>query len=219
MALTEQQAVQEGLSATTGGRRWVMPTVAALMATVLIGLVAVVGWAWNYQPMESGNVTGVIGGTGAKVRDIDNYFGMDYRVVRAEPGSTVKVLMSLAVSPEAPAGVTVNSVGSPVPLTGGGMVGFADSADTWSRLQTPSAVDRQAGNLANGPVTLEPGDLLDVTITLTLPQCNVDRTPGGWSSFGNEVPVDYSAFGISHTTDIPLGYALTFGDTPTCPTR
>ena len=219
MARTEQLAVEERSSTTTGRRRWVMPTVAALTTTVVIGLVAIVGWSWSYQPMESGNVGGVIGGTGAEVRDIENYFGTDYRVVRAAPGSTVTVLMSLAVSPDAPAGVTVNSVGSPVPLTGGGMVSFADSADTSSRVQPRSAVDRQAGNLANGPVTLEPGDLLEVTITLTLPQCKVDRTAGGWSSFGNEVPVDYSAFGVSHTTDIPLGYALTFGDTPTCPAR
>jgi hypothetical protein len=83
----------------------------------------------------------------------------------------------------------------------------------------PPPVDREDGDLANGPVTLEPGDLLDVTITLTLPQCSRDLTTGGWSSFGNEVPVDYSAFGVSHTSNMPLGYALTFGDTPNCPAR
>ncbi len=218
MALTEQLAVEEGSSTMTGRRWWVMPTVAALTTTVVIGLVALVGWAWTYQPMESGNVTGVWGGTGAKVRAIENYFGTEYRVVRAAPGSTVTVLMSLAVSPDASAGVTVNSVGSPVPLTSkSSMVSFADSAETSSRLEASSAVDRRAENLANGPVALEPGDLLTVTITLTLPKCSADRTGGGWSSFGNTVPVDYSAFGISHTTNIPLGYAFTFGDSPNCP--
>lgn len=196
-----------------------MPTVAALSATVLVGLVALVGWTWNYQPLESGIFTGVIGGPDAKVQRIDNYFGTEYRVVRAQPGSTVTILMSLDVL-GAPAGVTVNSVGSPVPLTGrGGMVGFADSAETSSRLEASSAAERTAANLANGPVTLQPGDVLEVTITLTLPQCNGDRTAEGWSSFGNEVPVDYSAFGISHTTNIPLGYALSFGATPNCPAR
>jgi hypothetical protein len=127
--------------------------------------------------------------------------------------------MSLYLSPDAPAGVTVNSVGSPAPLTGGTIVGFADSFETTSRLMEPPPVDREDGDLANGPVTLEPGDLLDVTITLTLPQCSRDLTTGGWSSFGNEVPVDYSAFGVSHTSNMPLGYALTFGDTPNCPAR
>ena len=219
MTLTQQLSVDEGSSTKTDRRRWVMPAAAALAATVVIGLVAAVGWVWNYNPLQSGNITGVVGGPGAEVRAIENYFGTEYRVVRAEPSSTVTVLMSLWVSPDAPAGVTVHSVGSPVPLTGGEMVSFADSAETSSRLVEPPPVDRQAGDLANGPVTLEPGDLLDVTITLTLPECNGDRTPGGWSSFGNEVPVDYSAFGISHSTSIPLGYALTFGDTPTCPAR
>jgi hypothetical protein len=219
MTLTEQLSVEEGSSTKPDRRRWVLPTVAALAATVVIGLVAAVSWVWNYQPLESGNIMGVVGGPGAEVRAIENSFGTDYRVVRADPSSTVTVLMSLWISPDAPAGVTVNSVGSPVPLTGGEMVGFADSAETSSRLVEPPPVDRQAGDLANGPVTLEPGDLLNVTITLTLPQCSRDQTPDGWSSFGNEVPVDYSAFGISHTTNIPLGYALTFGDTPTCPAR
>jgi hypothetical protein len=217
MTLTEQLTVNEGSTTTMDRRRWVAPTVTALAATVVIALLAAVSWTWNYQPLESGTIQGVVGGPGAKVRGIENSFGVEHRVVRAEPGSAVRVHMSLDVSPDAPAGVTVNSVGSPVPLTGQGwMVGFADSAEASSRVQGPSSGDGQSGNLADGPVTLEPGDLLDVTITFTLPDCNRDRASGGWSSFGNTVPVDYSAFGISHTTDIPLGYALTLGDTPAC---
>ena len=194
---------------------WLMRTIALLVVAAVIVLVALMGWAWNYQPLISGTYTGVIGGQGAEVRSIQNSFGTEYRVVRAEPGSTVTVLMSLYVSPEAPEGVTVNSVGSPVPLTGGDMVSFADTAETSSRLEG----DRKVENLADGPVSMDPGDLLRVTITLTLPRCDRDRTPGGWSDFGNDVPVNYSAFGISHTTNMPLGYALTFGDTPTCPAR
>jgi hypothetical protein len=219
MTLTDQRAVAEGAPTPTGRDRWVIRTAVAVAATVVVGSVAAVAWAWNYQPLLGGNITGVWGGNGAEVRTIDNYFGTEYRVVRAEQGSTVEVLMSLAVPLDAPAGVTVNSVGSPVPLTGGDMVGFADSAETSSRLERPVGAQRPAGNLANGPVALDPGDVLEVTITLTLPQCNGDETRDGWSSFGNEVPVDYSAFGISHTTNIPLGYALTFGDTPQCPAR
>lgn len=219
MTVTDQLAVKQGTSSSTSGRRWVVPTVASLAAAVVVGLAVLVGWAWNYQPLESGTWTGVVGERGAQVRAVENYFGTDYRIVRAEQGSTVKVLMSLGVDPDAPTGVTVNSVGSPVPLTGGDMVGFADASEASSRLERPVGADRQEGNLANGPVALDPGDLLYVTITLTLPQCNGDGTRDGGSSFGNEVPVDYSAFGASHTTNIPLGYALTFADTPTCPVR
>ena len=220
MTVTKPLGMKEVVSTPTRRRAWAKPVVAILAVTLALGLVAVAGWMWTYQPMSSGNMSGVSGGPGANVREIDNYWGSDYRVVRAEPGSTVTVTMSLAVGADAPAGVTVNSVGSPVPLTGGDMVGFADSAETSSQLVDTPAEDRDGGNLADGPVRLEPGDMLQVNIRLTLPQCPRDRTQGGqggWSSFGNQVPVDYSAFGISHTTNVPLGYALTFSDTPNCP--
>jgi len=219
MTLTDQQAVAEEASTSSAKGRWVIRMTLVLAAVAAVGLVALLGWAWNYQPLTSGTMTGVFGGSGAEVREITNSFGTEYRVVRAERGSTVKVIMSLDFDGDGPAGVTVNSVGSPVPITGGDMVGFADSFETSSRLMEPPPVDHQTEDLATGPVDLEPGDVLQVTITLTLPMCSRDWTRGGLTSFGDVVPVDYSAFGVSHTTDIPLGYALTFGHTPNCPAR
>ncbi len=194
------------------GLRWPLAIGVAVALIIAFAMLAV-SWMLNYQPLTSGGMMGVSSSGGSTVRESQNFYGVEYQVVEAEPSSPLEVLVELAVPQDAPSAVTVERVGSPVPLSGSGMVGFADSAVVSSKYFGPQP---QSGNLADGPVRIEPGQVVHVTIELNLPTC--DRYTGTSArTIFTTVPVTYTAFGIEHRADIPFGYALSFDRTPTCP--
>ena len=194
-------------------RTWIIRIALLTAIALVIAAIGVFSWAKHYQPLTAGTTMyGVRGDSSVEVRQIDNHFGTEYRVVTARPGGHLVLTFDLSVPSDAAFGVTVDTVGSPMPLSGSSSyVGWVDSADVRSKFLGPTP----RPSLADGPVRIDPGQIAIVTVDLTMATCDRYSRTAAWATF-TTVPVTYSALGITHTVDLPFTYAVSMGRTPTC---
>ena len=195
----------EDATAPRGRRRW--PWVILGLALVTAGAVALGAWVWtgHYQPLAGRGYISV------QSQDVetqwkDNAFGTEVILLKPKGGETASAQFQLWN--EGKYAVTVQSLGLD------SWVGSDDTVGSLDETTTRVRVDERF--LKTDPYTprqLAAGDYMTITLTMTFADC--PKLSDG--STGTEfVPVTYSAFGRTHTVDVPLGYALTVKNPPQC---
>jgi hypothetical protein len=217
MVLTgERPAIEADLPEPAKRRRrwpWLM---AGLAAIVAIGTFAAY-WFWplmvpvgdTWSSPQAGMVEG-----GRLVPRIDNYFGMEYRLTRPQPGDVVTI--NASVSPTvAGQKVTIESIGVPFLDGSGGRVQYITDYRVLAR---PAVSDIGWTSLSRAMSTYNrmfssTGPGLQLRLQFTIPNC-AHRDDGGPSA--TSVPLTYRYHGFSRTVQLDLGAAYTLWFSPVC---
>lgn len=177
---------------------------------VLLAVAAVaVIWAWSYQPLTSVTIGGVEA-PGATVRAASNSYGTEYWVSEPEPGSVVTLNTSFEMPEDVRFPVTVKEVKSPFPVVGEGQVAQVESVAVSYRVNAQGSWTP----LSDGPVALESGEFLMLRVELVIPDC--PPMDDGAMVGTDTLPVTYSALGITHEADLPIGYKVNLRNAPQC---
>lgn len=207
-ATPEARPVPEaGVDASPEGwrrRRWLRRTVLTLVLALALAVAGGLVWTQHYQPLEVGGGPIDVVSNDVRVVDESNVLGAQYTVVRPTGGDTATARTMIYVGLDAPFGVTIEDVGIPDWLVGDPThAGFLDSVDVEMRRMPPLG---EQPLVPFTPVTLGPGDSLELHLSMTFATCN--RPSPGSMTWRTSVPLTYSALGMTHHIEMPLGYAL-----------
>jgi hypothetical protein len=185
--------------------RFLLLTVVALLVVTAVAA----AWAWNYQPLTPVTIGGVEA-PDATVRAASNSYGTEYWISEPAPGSVVTLNVSFEMPDDVRFPVTIDDVKSPFPVVGEGQVAQVESVAVSYRVNAQGAWTP----LTDGPVSLESGEFLMLRVELVIPDC--PPMDDGAMVGTDSLPVTYSALGITHETDLPMGYKVNLRNAPQC---
>ncbi|MFD2079431.1 hypothetical protein SAMN05421678_115159 [Actinopolymorpha cephalotaxi] len=189
MATATETPVPESVATGERSHRMVWPFVAALLAAVVV----VAGWyayARSYAPLHVDSYAGTK--SGSVTLESDDW-GASRFVLHGHQGQRGEVAYMLR-----------NDGRHAVRLSG---LAPYDSADTtllaagWTPFLTANRVGGGLrSDLRNFPVTIRPGEAVNVWLTAVRPKCGPGITVTFWT-----VRLRWSALGVEHRDQIPLG--------------
>ena len=205
IALDRNPATLENAARPRPRRRWPWVVIGLIAAT--LGALMIGAWVWtgHYQPLTGGGLI-VVQSRDVETQWKENTFGTEVVLLQPRGGQTASAQFQLWN--EGDHAVTVESLGldSWIPTTS--HVGFLEATATRVRVD-----ERFLKTEPFTPRELASGDYMTLTFTMTFADCD---NPSGGSTGTTFVPVTYSAFGRTHTVDVPLGYGLTLENYQQC---